>query len=102
MTQGGLDLNLRVPFVWNPLFAEKCYLIIYSDPHTYEYAAHDPRWKTAMKWEFRSLQKNNTWERVDLSPGRKLVKSKWVFKTKFVTDGLPLKYKEILVSKLYS
>ena len=27
-----------------PLFAEKCYLMIYSDPQTYEYAAHDPRW----------------------------------------------------------
>ena len=31
--------------VKDPLFAKKCYLMIDSDPHTYEDAAHDPRWK---------------------------------------------------------
>ena len=55
-----------------------------------------------MKEEFISLQKNNTWELVDLPPGRKLVKCKWVFKTKFAADGSNLKYKEILVAKGYS
>ena len=35
-------------------------------------------------------------------PGRKLVQCKWVFKTKFATDGSPLKYKAILVAKGYS
>ena len=35
--------------VKDPLFDEKCYLIIDSDPQAYEYAAHDPRWKTTMK-----------------------------------------------------
>ena len=33
----------------DPLFAEKCYLMIYSDPQTYEGVAHDPIWKTTMK-----------------------------------------------------
>ena len=47
-------------------------------------------------------QKNNIWELVDLPPGRKLVQCMWVFKTKFVSDGSTLKYKEILVSKGYS
>ena len=65
-----------------PLFAEKCYLMVELDPYTYEYAAHDPRWKTTMKEEFSSLQKNNAYELVDLPPGRKLVirgnfNSKW-------------------------
>ena len=55
-----------------------------------------------MKEEFSSLQKNNTWELVDLPLGRKLVKCKWVFKTKFDADGAPLKYKAILVAKIYS
>ena len=55
-----------------------------------------------MKEEFNSLQKNNTWELVDLPPGRKLVQRKWVFKTKFAADGSPLKYKAILVAKGYS
>ena len=30
------------------------------------------------------------------------MKCKWVFKTKFVVDGSHLKYKEILVAKVYS
>ena len=55
-----------------------------------------------MKEEFSSLQKNNTWELVDLPLGRKLVKCKWVFKPKFSADGSPLKYKEIFVSNGYS
>ena len=55
-----------------------------------------------MKEEFISLQKSNTWELVDLPPGRKLVQCKWVYKTKFAADGSPLKYKAILVAKGYS
>ena len=35
-------------------------------------------------------------------PRRKLVQCKWVFKTKFATDGSTFKYKEILVAKGYS
>jgi len=62
-------------------------MMIDSDPKTYEYAACDAISKTSMKEEFISLQKNNTWELVDLPQGRKLVKGKWVFKTKFVVDG---------------
>ena len=76
--------------------------MVESHPHTYEYAAHDPIWKTTIKEEFGLLHKNNTWELVDLPRGRKLVKCKWFFKTKFVVDGSPLKYKKILVSKGYS
>ena len=37
------------------LFAEKCYFMVDSDPHTYEYATHDPIWKTSMNEEFNSL-----------------------------------------------
>ena len=38
-----------------------------------------------------------------MSPPRiKLVKCKWVYKTKFVVDGSPLKYKVILVANGYS
>ena len=41
--------------VKDPLFAEKCYLIVESNPQTYEDAVHDPRWKTSMKEEFSSF-----------------------------------------------
>ena len=55
-----------------------------------------------MKEEFHSLQKNDTWELVILPLGRKLVKCKWVFKTKFDDNEYPLKYKEILLAKGFS
>ena len=78
--------------VKDPLFANKCYLMVESDPETCEDAGDYPRCKTTMKEEFSSLQKNNTWEQVDLPPGRKLVNCKWVFKTKFYADVSPFKY----------
>ena len=52
-----------------------------------------------MKEEFHSLQKNDTWELVNLPSGRKIVNCKWVFKTKFDADGSPLKYNSRLVPK---
>ena len=66
-------------------------MMLESGPQTYEYAENDPIWQAAMEEEFSSLQKSNTWELVDLPPGRKLVQCKWVYKTKFVDDGSPLK-----------
>ena len=39
----------------DPLFVEKCYMMVESDPQTYEYVAHDPICKTTMKEEFSSL-----------------------------------------------
>ena len=76
--------------------------MVESDPQTYEYAEGDPIWQESMKEYFSSLQKSNTWELVDLPPGRKLVQCKWVYKTKFSADGSPMKYKAILVSNGYS
>ena len=35
--------------VKDPLFAEKFYLMVESDPRTYEYETHDPIWKTSTK-----------------------------------------------------
>ena len=56
-----------------------------------------------MQEEFKSLQDNETWELVPLpSNQRKLVQCKWVYRTKMDDGGLYLKYKAILVSKLFS
>ena len=76
--------------------------MIKCDNNTYQYECEVPIWKTSMKDEFHSLQKNDTWELVILPAGRKLVKWKWVFKTKFSVDGSPMKYKSSLVAKGFS
>ena len=43
------------------------------------------QWREACQYEMDALNKNKTWELVDLPPNRKAVKSKWVFKLK--ADG---------------
>ena len=51
-------------------------------------------WKEACQYEIDALNKNKTWELVDLPAGCKAVKSKWVFKHK--ADGC---YRARLVAK---
>ena len=72
------------------------------NPKKYEYACEEPIWKSTMKEEFHLLQNNDTWDLVTLPPERNLVKCKWVFKTKFSSDGSPLKYRARLVAKFFS
>jgi hypothetical protein len=58
------------------------------DPASYSEAmrsADADQWSDACQYEIDTLAKNGTWELVKLLPGRKAVKSKWVFKLK--ADG---------------
>ena len=38
-----------------------------------------------MDEEYRSLMENDTWDLVPLPKGRKLVKCKWVYRTKYAS-----------------
>lgn len=58
------------------------------DPATYKEAmeaANAEKWGKVCQYEMDALSKNDTWELVNLSPGCKAIKSKWVFKLKI--DG---------------
>ncbi|RVW57217.1 hypothetical protein CK203_109179 [Vitis vinifera] len=46
-------------------------------------ALTDPRWKTAMNEEMKSLQKNETWELVECPPGKKPVGCRWIYTVKY-------------------
>ena len=46
-----------------------------------------------------SLEKNKTWELVELPKDRKIVGCKWVFKLKKGINGKVERYKAILVAK---
>lgn len=56
-------------------------------------------WIRAMKDEHNSLLENKTWEFVDPPPGRKLLRTKWVFKTKRKANGEIERHKARLVVK---
>ena len=58
-----------------------------------------PEWKEAVFEEMKALEKNGTWELVDLPRGKKTVGCKWVFTVKYESDGSLELYKSRLVSK---
>jgi hypothetical protein len=70
-----------------PIIPMHCYMVQYSDPHTYSEVVDNPLWEEAMHEEHDSLLKNQNWDLVPLPAGRKLVKCKWVYRTKRATDG---------------
>ena len=55
-----------------------------------------------MDSEYQSVMKNNTWQLVDLPPGKKPIGCRWIFKTKYKSDGTIDKYKARLVEKGYA
>lgn len=55
-----------------------------------------------MQEEFNSLERNHTWDLVPFPKGRKPVRCKWIYQTKFVADGSVDKYKACLVAKGFS
>ena len=73
-----------------------------ADPTTFEEAVQKEEWSNAMKEELTAIQRNKTWDLVDLPEGKKSIGVKWVFKTKFHANGSVEKHKARLVAKGYS
>ena len=73
-----------------------------SDPLTLSKASKRPewpKWEAAIQDELKSLEAFNTFEVVDLPPGKKPVGCKYVFKTKYKPNGEIEKYKVRLVAQ---
>ncbi|KAH9783645.1 hypothetical protein KPL71_009401 [Citrus sinensis] len=73
-----------------------------SIPNSVQEALKDLKWKAAMNDEMRSLQKNQTWELVDLPPGKKPVGCRWIYTIKYKADGSIERYKARIVAKGYT
>ena len=58
--------------------------------------------KETMKVEMGALEKNKTWDLVELPPRKKLVGCKWVFIVKHKADGSLERYKTRIVAKGYT
>lgn len=71
-------------------------------PNNVQEASKDSRWVAAMNEEMQSLQKNSTWEVVDLPEGKKPVRCRWVYTIKHKADGSIERFKARLVAKGYT
>lgn len=73
-----------------------------EDPTSFKEAVKQDEWIKAMKEEITAIEKNETWELVDLPHGNNPIGLKWVFKIKYNSDGTIQKHKARLVAKGYS
>ncbi|KAI3742955.1 hypothetical protein L1987_60654 [Smallanthus sonchifolius] len=76
-------------------------LLADDEPTTFKEAVQYNDWKRAMKAELDSIEKNQTWDLVDLPAGHKTIGLKWVYKLKKDADGKVTKCKARLVAKGY-
>jgi hypothetical protein len=72
------------------------------DPKTFSQASSHPYWDTTMNKKYLSLMVNDIWDILPLPKGRKIVRCKWVYRTKYASDGIVERHKDQLVSKGFS
>eukprot|EP00253_Pinus_taeda_P018643 PITA_18643 len=72
------------------------------DPDTFIEALGHPNWDATMNEEYRPFLANDTLNLVSLPKGRKLVRCKWVYRTKYGPNGKVDKHKAHLVAKGFS
>nr|KYP32604.1 Retrovirus-related Pol polyprotein from transposon TNT 1-94 [Cajanus cajan] len=71
------------------------------EPTSVKETLSKPEWYRAMQDEYLALQKNDTWNLVDLPAGCRTIGCKWVFKSKHNADGSFQRHKARLVAKGY-
>jgi hypothetical protein len=79
--------------------------ILIDEPSSYRQAKSSPEWsdwKKAMEEELESLKENDVWTVVPRPTNRKIVDSRWVYKTKSDAKGEITRYKARLVAKGFS
>jgi len=74
-------------------------LLADAEPINYKEVLKTDVWKRAMVEELLSIERNKTWELVNLPDKKKKIDVKWVFKVKLNPDGQVSKHKARLVSR---
>ena len=69
------------------------------EPVHYREATTDKEWSAAIAREIAAINKNETWDIVDLPIGKRTINSKWIFKAKKGSSRMPDKLKARLVAR---
>ncbi|RVW14603.1 Retrovirus-related Pol polyprotein from transposon RE1 [Vitis vinifera] len=77
---------------------ERCNLV-HAEPTCYTEAARFLEWIEAMKAEIDAIERNGTWKLTELPEAKNAIGVKWVFRTKFNSDGSIFRHKARLVVK---
>ena len=72
------------------------------DPTSFLEAVQSPEWRVAMDKEIEALKLTNTWTLTTLPPGKIPIGCKWVYRTKYKSDGTIERHKARLVAKGYT
>lgn len=72
-------------------------LAVNNDPVSYKEAAKHQHWIDAMNTELAALENNDTWDITTLPAGKKSIGCKWIYKTKYHSDGKIDRFKSRLV-----
>ncbi|XP_076892200.1 uncharacterized protein LOC143543824 [Bidens hawaiensis] len=72
------------------------------EPQSFNEAMSDVNWVNAMNEEIEALNRNNTWNLVELPSNRKPIGCRWIYKIKYKSTGEIDRYKARLVSKGYN
>lgn len=64
-----------------------------EEPLSYSMASENVDWVNAMRSELEAIEKNKTWNLVELPPGRKPIGLKWVYKLKKDPEEKVLKHR---------
>lgn len=72
------------------------------EPSNFKEAIKDSRWIEARKSEIQAVEDNCTWIAVHLSPGKRDIGCKWVYKIKYKATREVERFKARLVAKGYN
>ena len=95
--------RLRELYEQTPILDEQLQFSLFSSqPTSFNAGMKDAQWVKSMNEEIDAIEKNLTWDLVDIPANKTSIGVKWVYKTKLNEKGELEKNKERLVSKVYA
>jgi hypothetical protein len=84
------DILTTPGFALRALVAEELHVVSSDEPTSFTEAERSSSWRKTMMEEMDSIEENGTSSLVDLPPGHKPIRVKWVFKVKQSASGISL------------